>query len=791
MGTVLRMTMAIALLLAGTGALWAQATANASASSGGGYATLAAAQFGVEGPDNSSPDCVSPGTGSHQSFGQHILQVADAELDQNVFAFVSHIDEDNDRCVVFDRARIEIKGGPQGSTDPELEHAYGDETFYRWQFQLPADFVGASSFCHLFQNKAQGGSDSDFPILTITARASIVELRHHAGDENPAGTQGSLVSAPLSDFRGRWVEVYLRQEHRNDGALTFTVNDVLTGASIISYANPNIDLFRGAPTSNNVINRPKWGIYRAYNATANPPLKDEIVRFANFCSSEVAASLCPSLLPDLGLPDTVRLALPLEGSANVPLYMPLVWEPSAGATSYNVYLGTTPTPGLVANVTAATFSPTLVAGTTYYYQVGAVSSSGERRNTVATFSTLVNPDDGDWDVARGHARPEVEHSSVFSFDFNVAGDAAIDSTSRIPSELGNNQHCHLSDQGTTGNYRWRYRQMTDDEVTVLLRLAPIPANNNITYVEFYGRGWRQKLRINRSNIQLQQTPGDPTFDFPEGFWDNDPYRIIRITFGSNPTPGGPLFTRVYLEESPTVFASGESETTSGATSARIDIGRSGGDDYGACFDYLAINPTGAYPPDAGTAFAPPADLNLAPLPVRWSGPLTVATVGKERELRWAVAEQVNNEFFTVESSTDGRRFVALANISADGNFRGERQYTYRDARILGGTIYYRIRQTDYSGDYTFSNTVAVTAAGRREGLSVRPNPVTDALQLRGVPTDGTYRYRILSLGGRELQAGTVGQSLLPIRALHLPAGPYLLQTTAPDGRVETVRFIKR
>ncbi len=144
-----------------------------------------------------------------------------------------------------------------------------------------------------------------------------MELKHDAGDDNPGGDQGSVATAPLSDFQGKWVEVTMEIFHENSGSISMTVNDVATGTLLMSYANADIDLFRGN-SGGGIINRPKWGIYRSLNASASPPLKDEIVRFANFCSSETSANLCPSLLPMTGVPDAVTDALPVDGANFVP-----------------------------------------------------------------------------------------------------------------------------------------------------------------------------------------------------------------------------------------------------------------------------------------------------------------------------------------------------------------------------------------------------------------------------------------------------------------------------------------
>ena len=114
----------------------AQVTCTATGDSGSAYPAFTNAQFGIE-----SPDC------EHSSFGAHVTQAHDETLDRNVFVFHSHIVEDNDRCQVFDRVRMEVKGGP--NTSLELQHNENDTSFYRWKFRLDEDFIGASSFNHI------------------------------------------------------------------------------------------------------------------------------------------------------------------------------------------------------------------------------------------------------------------------------------------------------------------------------------------------------------------------------------------------------------------------------------------------------------------------------------------------------------------------------------------------------------------------------------------------------------------------------------------------------------------
>ena len=267
----------------------AQVIMQANSSSGGAYTNIRNQGFRIEGPDNrSESDCTGSGPGDHSSFGDHITRASDGTLNRNVFVFHSHIDEDSDRCKVFDRVRIEVKGSTASDVDDELKHTQNSTSYYRFQFRIPSNFRGSNAFCHLFQNKAQGGSDSGPPIITLTARDDDFEVIHHPGG---SGSYTVIKDEPMSRFKGKWVEVYMRQKHSNgsSGQFEVQIKDMSNGNVILQHTDNSIDMWRSGAT----INRPKFGIYRS-NTPSN--LKDETVRFATFCSSESNSGQCPSLI---------------------------------------------------------------------------------------------------------------------------------------------------------------------------------------------------------------------------------------------------------------------------------------------------------------------------------------------------------------------------------------------------------------------------------------------------------------------------------------------------------------
>jgi hypothetical protein len=233
-------------------------------------------------PGNSAvenPECV------HAAFGRHVAEVFDPTLNKFVFQFYSHVAEDNDRCVFFDRQRIEITTTP--SSNSNVKTINGETVTYKWKFKLPVGFQPSSSFTHIHQVKAVGG-DEGSPIFTLTPRKgtpNLLELIYVL--DSTSGTS-KLATVPLSIFEGIWVEATEVVKAGATGAYSIELKKVSDGTTLLSYRNNNIVTIR---PSNSFI-RPKWGIYRSLANTAD--LRNETMDFADFVISEGSVPLAPN-----------------------------------------------------------------------------------------------------------------------------------------------------------------------------------------------------------------------------------------------------------------------------------------------------------------------------------------------------------------------------------------------------------------------------------------------------------------------------------------------------------------
>jgi hypothetical protein len=213
-----------------------------------------------------NPECV------HPAFGRHIAEVFDAELNKYVFEFYSHVAADNDRCINFDRQRIEIKTYDQSPAN--LIGTTGETIIYKWYFRLAAGFKSSSNFTHIHQIKPVNGDDGT-PLFTLTARKGTPDKLELIHDNTT-----KVVIVDLSLFTGVWVEATEMVKVGANGSYSMLIKRVSDGTTLLNYSNTNIMTIR---PSNDFI-RPKWGIYRSLNNAGD--LRDESIRFNTFSIEE-------------------------------------------------------------------------------------------------------------------------------------------------------------------------------------------------------------------------------------------------------------------------------------------------------------------------------------------------------------------------------------------------------------------------------------------------------------------------------------------------------------------------
>ncbi len=95
------------------------------------------------------------------------------------------------------------------------------------------------------------------------------------------------------------------------------------------------------------------------------------------------------------------------------------------------------------------------------------------------------------------------------------------------------------------------------------------------------------------------------------------------------------------------------------------------------------------------------------------------------KLTWKTTSEINNDYFTIERSSNGLDFEEVAQVQGSGNSNSVKEYEQYDDSPLLGTSYYRLKQTDFDGKFEYVKLIAINFNQNSEGictLKVYPNP---------------------------------------------------------------------
>jgi hypothetical protein len=167
---------------------------------------------------------------------------------------------------------------------------------------------------------------------------------------------------------------------------------------------------------------------------------------------------------------------------------------------------------------------------------------------------------------------------------------------------------------------------------------------------------------------------------------------------------------------------------------------------------------------------------------------------KRVNLDWVTTTEINNDFFTIERSADGIVYEVVGIVSGSGNSNMIKSYDLVDETPYKGLSYYRLKQTDFDGKYTYSQVVDVNVKDAFENVIVFPNPVKGPSNLSfEAIQDGLINLSVYDVSGREVMnmnhSVKQGNNTIELETSLLRSGMYFLKFENSNGKVN-VKFIK-
>jgi len=122
------------------------------------------------------------------------------------------------------------------------------------------------------------------------------------------------------------------------------------------------------------------------------------------------------------------------------------------------------------------------------------------------------------------------------------------------------------------------------------------------------------------------------------------------------------------------------------------------------------------------------------------------------QLDWQTATEINNDYFTIERSKDAIGWENVKEIEGARNSTQLISYTAVDKNPYTGISYYRLKQTDFDGQYSHSDVRLVNIDDLKNSLlKVYPSPANGRITIQGSKAE-IAKFRIYDLQGQDVSS---------------------------------------
>ncbi len=157
-------------------------------------------------------------------------------------------------------------------------------------------------------------------------------------------------------------------------------------------------------------------------------------------------------------------------------------------------------------------------------------------------------------------------------------------------------------------------------------------------------------------------------------------------------------------------------------------------------------------------------------------------------LNWQTTTELNNSYFAVERSSNAVNYAAVAQVNSVATGAAVQDYAYTDKLPLAGNNYYRLKQVDKDGKFSYSKTVSI-AYLKPGSIQLFPNPAKDRLTIKGLNAAITSTIAVLDIQGKQLLQFAAKAATYSFSIGSLAPGTYMVRVK-DDNETKVEKFVK-
>lgn len=173
---------------------------------------------------------------------------------------------------------------------------------------------------------------------------------------------------------------------------------------------------------------------------------------------------------------------------------------------------------------------------------------------------------------------------------------------------------------------------------------------------------------------------------------------------------------------------------------------------------------------------------VSPLPIELIS-FEAVKVNNEVKLLWQTLSELNNDYYTIERSVDLQNWEFITQVDGAGNSSTTLEYQTWDKMPLEGTSYYRLKQTDFNGEFSYSELKPIHFKIDNE-LNIFPNPTSGIVYIRSKKQ--VLKIEIYSILNQLIYSFNESEK---VDLQSLANGNYIIKVITVDNEIEQQKII--
>ena len=129
-------------------------------------------------------------------------------------------------------------------------------------------------------------------------------------------------------------------------------------------------------------------------------------------------------------------------------------------------------------------------------------------------------------------------------------------------------------------------------------------------------------------------------------------------------------------------------------------------------------------------------------------------INNQSVLSWITASEKDNDYFILERSEDAHEFTQIGKIDGAGNSNSFLNYQFIDPKPINQVAYYRLKQIDFDGQYSYSQVIALRNNQKlNTEIKAYPNPSNGNFLITNIPfqTGEAFVCQVFNMQGELLK----------------------------------------